>query len=131
MPGAAPFDLDEDAIRELAQVLGLRYVLIVRWADPDPGRPKWLGFHRWRGSGHTITLYRHSDRSRLDCQRTLLHELCHAADAEECGSLDAWNRAYESDPDLYEHRARTFAIKLAHHVQLVTSKAVNKALRGP
>lgn len=120
---AAPFELDAAAILEVAQVLGLRRDVIVEWAEPDPDRPTWLGFHCWSGGDHLIVLHRHRDRSRLDYQRTLLHELAHAADAEESGSHAAWTRAYNADPDLYEQRARTFPLKLAHHVELVKLSA--------
>jgi hypothetical protein len=66
---------------------------------------------------HAITIYLHGDRTRLDFQRTLIHELVHAADSEAAGSR--WLKTYWANKDAFEQRANQMAIRLAHHVRLV------------
>jgi len=84
MPVAAPPELDHNGIRELAEILGIHKPILVRWAQPEDTNT--LGVHRWVAGEHEITIYLHGDRTRLDFQRTLIHEMVHSADSEAPGS---------------------------------------------
>jgi hypothetical protein len=115
MPIAARPKLDREGIRELAEVLGIRQPIRVRLASPEDTNT--LGVHRWVNGVHAITLYVHEDRTRPDLQRTLIHELVHAADSEAAGS--GWPETYWANREAFERRAVEMAIRLAHHLRLI------------
>jgi hypothetical protein len=115
MPVAALPELDHDGIRDLAEVLGIRQPILVRLAPPEDTNT--LGVHRWVAGEHEITIYLHGDRTRLDFQRTLIHEMVHSADSEAAGL--GWLETYWANKEAFERRANQMAIRLAHHVRLI------------
>jgi hypothetical protein len=113
---AGSLRISRSALRKVIEILGITREVTILWvaADDIPGAN---GDHRFTQDEHLIRL--RNDQAAAGTNRTLLHELAHAATTGDYGSPRNWKRAYNADPERFEAEAAEIAHVLGH-LKLVT-----------
>ena len=110
-----PHRISRSVLDAVIRLLGVACPVSILWVEAGDVLGA-NGDHRFMGDEHVIRL--RNDQSPSGTNRTLLHELAHAASAGGYGNPDAWKRAYNAEPDRFEAEANEVA-RLLSHVQVI------------